>query len=158
MGKRNRRIAKIDLRRIRPTHTYSLIEIAKDTRRSLATVRRWITLGLPVITKTNPILVDGQELLQWLIERRAARKRPCAPDEIFCCKCRVPRRAVIGSVIIKPRNEKLLSIEGECDECGTGFRKGGAMADIDKIEAAWDSYTKNVHYLARYRNPPVSKH
>ena len=143
------------MRRIRPTHVYSDREIAKDTNRSVPTVRRWKNAGLPVIEGTD--LVDGAELLQFLIDQRESRKFPCAPDEIFCFPCRTQRHAKIGSVVIRPRNAKLLSIEGECEECGTSFRKGGAMANIEEIEAVWESYTKNVHYLVRYRNSPVNE-
>ena len=155
MPRRNRNIPKIDLRKIKPTHVYSLREISKDTNRSIATVRRWIRLGLPTIDGTD--LVDGAQLLQWLSNQREARKFPCAPDEFFCFPCRTQRHAKIGSVVIRPRNTILLSIEGECGECGTGFRKGGAMANIEEIEDVWESYTKNVHYIERYRNSPINE-
>lgn len=125
---------KPDLRRIRPSKTYSLPQIAETLDRDIATVRAWIRDGLPTLGDQKPLLVLGSELKPWLKAKWAARKQPCKPDEMLCFKCDKPRRPETGSVRIEPRNEKTVSITGRCSVCGTRMAKAGSRAQMAEIE------------------------
>ncbi|MGJ8562467.1 MAG: hypothetical protein ACSHXY_02835 [Alphaproteobacteria bacterium] len=154
MAKKTKKSRKIDLRKISPTKVYNDKEIAKDLMRKISTVQRWRREGLPVIDGTNPPLVDGAELLAWHKKRRDDRKRPCAENEFYCFTCKVQRTPKMGSVVVRPVNTKRLSLDAECGTCGGDMSKGGAMANIDAIETALESYMKNVRYIERYRSSP----
>ncbi|MGB0906960.1 MAG: hypothetical protein ACPGVT_05655 [Maricaulaceae bacterium] len=154
MLKKGKRSRKIDLRKIKPTEVYDFKQAAKELGRRVTTVQRWRRDGMPVIEGTNPPLIDGAELLAYHKKKRDDRKRPCAVDEFFCFSCKTQRHPKIGSVIIRPVNQKRLSIDAECAECGCNVHKGGAMVAVDVVEDALESFMKNVRYIERYRNPP----
>ncbi|PHS39303.1 MAG: hypothetical protein COA91_06560 [Robiginitomaculum sp.] len=147
---------KANLNCIRPTHTYTMRELANTLDIALSTVQRWKRLGMPVIPETNPVLIDGAEAKQWEKARRLARKRPCAPNQFYCfgAQCRTQRQAAIGSVIIRKSNSNLGSIEGICPICDSNLRKGFAMKDVFEVEATFEAYIGNVLDLLRYRTPP----
>lgn len=149
---------KINIAKIRPTHTYGLQDIAKSQGRRIETVRRWRREGLPTIANTNERLVDGAEFRAWAVAREAARKRPCAPDEFYCMgkTCRTQRVPAVGSVIIRKTNTNLGSIEANCGTCGQKLQKGFAMAELAETEAALGAFIGNICDLARYRDTPFS--
>lgn len=156
-GKR-KQSRKINVAKIRPSHTYDLPEIAKSQNRNIATVRRWRCEGMPTIPNTNEQLVDGAEFKDWAIDREAARKRPCAVDEFYCMgkDCRTQRKPAMGSVLIRKTNRRLGSIEAICGICGTKIKKGFAMSELSKTEAALESFIGNLHDLTRYRDVPFN--
>jgi hypothetical protein len=55
------------------------------------TVREWIKRGLPAITDLRPFLILGPDLFEFLKGRRTKSKRPCAPGELYCLRCRAPK-------------------------------------------------------------------
>jgi len=149
---------KINIAKIRPTHTYSRDEIAKSQNRTRATVNRWVREGLPSIPGTNEQLFDGAEFKAWAIAREAARKRPCKLDEFYCMgtECRTQRLPAIGSVLIRKTNTNLGSIEANCVSCGGAIKKGFAMKDLAETEAAFESFSGNIRDLSRYRDAPFN--
>lgn len=149
---------KINIAKIRPSHTYSREEIAQSQNRKRTTVNRWVREGLPLIPGTNDQLFDGAEFKAWAIAREAARKRPCKPDEFYCMskQCRTQRLPAIGSVIIRKTNANLGSIEANCGTCGSEIKKGFAMKDLAETEAAFESFIGNIRDLSRYRDAPFN--
>ncbi len=147
---------KINIAKIRPSHTYSRDEIATSQNRKRTTVNRWLLEGLPSIPETNDQLFDGAEFKAWAISREAARKRPCKLDEFYCMgkQCRTQRHPAMGSVLIRKTNTNLGSIEANCASCGGKIKKGFAMKDLAETEAAFESFIGNVRDLLRYRDAP----
>ena len=99
-----------DLRQIRLSRCYTVQEAAMVLGVSTGTVRAWIRRGLPVLEQCNPPLIPGDGMKAWLMARAKARKHPCQPDELYCCRCRSPQKAEPGSVEITPRNAKTVAI------------------------------------------------
>ena len=146
---------KINLRKIRPTHVYSLPEIAVCLDFSLDTIRRWRRKGMPVLPDVMPYLVHGAELKGWLEERQRRRKSRCKPDEMFCMGkgCHTPRRPKIGSARIRKSNQRAARIEAVCEKCGTKISKGFAMSNLAAIEKTYAAYQGNIEDLDWRRNP-----
>jgi len=144
---------KPDLRRIRITKTYKVSEIASDLDRHVATVQGWIRDGMPTLDGRTPPLVLGSDLKTWLKAKWLARKQHCKPDELFCLKCQRPRKPRRGAVQLVPRNEKTLSIKGQCNKCGTRMNKVGSMAKRAEIEKAFRALTPGIHHLTGCSNP-----
>lgn len=156
MPKKRKQSRKINIAKIRPSHTYSREEIAASQNRTRETVNRWVREGLPPIPDTKDQLFDGADFKAWAMAREAARKRPCKRDEFYCMdkKCRTQRLPAMGSVLIRKTNTNLGSIEANCATCGGKIKKGFAMKDLAETEATFESFVGNVRDLSRYRDAP----
>lgn len=124
-----RKRSRIDHRRIRPSITYTVPEIAKRLEIRTGTVRSWIRAGLPVIDSDRPKLVHGLALKDWLDARKADRARPCQPGEMYCLRCRTPRPPMPGSLVIVQRNSKTAMMTAHCAECRTRMNRAANIAD-----------------------------
>ena len=117
---------------IRVKRSYSPSEIASLFGINRKTCSRWIkNEGLKVIEKnTNPLLIMGQDLKNFITKKRLKRKTKLKSDEYFCVKCNNARKAKSGSEKIvktgktiglkKKEQEKKTGI---CESCGTKLNR-----------------------------------
>ena len=80
----NPRLAKIH-------RSYSVEDLARLFKVHKNTVRNWFQQGLEPIDDQRPILIRGQEVRRFLVERRARTKQTCGPGRIYCLPCRAPK-------------------------------------------------------------------
>jgi excisionase family DNA binding protein len=114
---RNRRA---DWRRIRSHLSYTYEEAARVLSVHRMTVRHWVKhCGLPVLAEKRPHLIQGETLKTFLRDRRTSRKRKCGAGEMFCLKCRAPRRPVEGLLEHRTYSGTRGAIVGLCPDCGT---------------------------------------
>jgi len=97
---------------------YAVEEIAKLFNKHKNTVRAWIKQGLQPIDGRRPTLVHGLELATFLESRRAAGKRPCPPNHMYCLKCRVPKRPAADMADYLPITETSGNLRGLCRIAG----------------------------------------
>lgn len=142
-----------DLRRIRPTATYCVEEIAEVTGKCAATVLRWIAKGLQIMEDRRPYMVEGSVLLAWLKERRKSRRRKCAPGELFCFRCREPRRPVPGSVTSSLRDSKTVTIRAKCSDCGLDMVQAVSVVNAQDKLAKLCAMTSQTAGLQGSGNP-----
>lgn len=136
------------VRLVKENYTYSVEQIADLFGIDVATVRRWIKEeGLERIPKTRPFLIHSSALRSFLTKKKAKRKRPPLPDEVFCCKCRVPRTPLKASAKIKKLPNGALFFQAECAAC-----KG----KINKAMKAKEWSEK--HPLATYLHDAMTQH
>ena len=128
-----RRIAKLDLRRIRVSQSYTVSEIARLLGRTVPTVRNWIKQGLPTLTDTSPRLICGGDLKAWLTSRAGARKQPCGNSKLFCCKCGCARRPKPATVETSAHTSKTVFISGECAQCSGHMRQLRSLSNLAEI-------------------------
>jgi hypothetical protein len=159
-----------DLRKIRLSQCYTIQQCSNTLGVSVATIRTWIRQGLPTVPNGKPPLIPGDGLKSWLTQRRLSRKQSCKPNELFCCRCRGPRTAKFGSVVITPRNakagslvitprnSKTVCIRALCGTCNTRMNKGGSLAKRSEIAAAFGLITPLQEHLAECENPTVIQH
>jgi len=147
-----------DFRRIRLSRCYSVPEAATLLGVSAGTVRTWIRQGLPVLGNGKPILIPGDGLKSWLKARWTARKHHCQPDELYCCRCRCPRKAKLRSAEVIPMNAKTVAIRALCGSCGARMNKAGSLALLANIKEAFGLNTHGQVSLAGCENPAVNRH
>lgn len=133
MKQRKRR--KPDFRRIGPSRTYSIKELADAVRRDPATVRNWLRLGMPVLDGLKPVVIDGAQAKDWLRQKWESRKNPVSSDEGHCLHCRKPRPFAEGSQSLKRMNAKVLAMTGECAVCGCRMNKFASAKSVSLLDA-----------------------
>ena len=106
----NHRLVKIH-------RSYTVAEISNLFATHRNTVRGWIKSGLQTIDDKRPVVVLGSELITFLRIRRAAKKRPCAPGQMYCVRCRTARFPAGGMSEFKPISGTLGNLIAICPEC-----------------------------------------
>lgn len=129
---------RADIRRVKIHRTYTIDEVARVTGVHKNTVRQWIKKGLPTIDGRRPALMLGSEVKRFHETLRGARKRPCAPGQMYCFKCREPRSPAFDAVDYIPTDATLGNLSGLCPMCGTLMHKRASLAGLDTIAASLD--------------------
>ena len=118
-------------RLIRRDFCYRVDEVAELYGLHRQAVRRWLRDGLPRIDDQRPILIHGGDLIAFLDARQSKRKQACASGEIYCCRCKSPRRPSHNLVSVKLQNDTHLMLSAKCDTCGTGMNQFGSVRKLD---------------------------
>lgn len=142
-----------DLRLIRRSVTYSVPEISELLGLHVNTVRSWVKDGLPTIDDSRPYLIHGADLYSFLKKRMRSRKSPCGDGEMFCFRCRAPRRPVAGSAIIASRRKTTLTISGACEACGSKMNRAGASARLGELCRAFGIVSMPQEHLTGQGTP-----
>lgn len=129
---------KIDPRRIKTARNYSIDEAAARLGVHKNTVKQWLKSGLPCIREGRPVLILGQVLKDFLVERRQKARKPCPAGQLFCLKCREPRRPAERMLDYVPITPKTGNLKGICEACGTFIYRRILMAKIEVIFPACD--------------------
>jgi excisionase family DNA binding protein len=99
-------------------HSYEVSEIAKLFGIHKNTVRTWIHKdGLPTADTSRPTLVRGSELRAFLQTKRTKNKQTCALGELYCCRCRVPKKPACDMADYQPINARLGKLTAICPDC-----------------------------------------
>jgi hypothetical protein len=122
----NHRLAKIH-------RNYTVEEIANLFGIHKNTVRRWIDDGLETLDQRRPLLVHGIELATYLRARRAKNKRPCQPGEIYCVRCRAPRRPAGDMADYLPITVNLGNLSGICPDCDSLIFRRVSRAKLPQV-------------------------
>ncbi|WP_430417027.1 helix-turn-helix domain-containing protein [Parasphingorhabdus sp.] len=95
---------RINYQLVKQHFNYSADDISRLLDVHKNTVRKWIKHGLPVIDDDRkPKLVLGSDLRSWLEQKRKSAKQPCRPGELFCLKCKIPKRPALDMVDYIPK-------------------------------------------------------
>ena len=133
------------MRRRRPNHRLVKIHrnyTVEETSRLLGihknTVRAWIKAGLRVCDDMRPQLILGRELVSFLQSRCAKKKRPCAPGEMYCFRCRVPRTPAGEMADFVPQTDELGNLVGICPRCSGMMYRRASVAKLPAIREKLD--------------------
>jgi hypothetical protein len=106
----NPRLAKIH-------RTYSVEDLARLFKVHKNTVRSWFKHGLEPIDDQRPILIRGQDLRQFLTERRSRAKQACGPGRIYCLPCRAPKVPAGNMAECVAVGDTIGALHGICPDC-----------------------------------------
>jgi hypothetical protein len=111
-------------RMVKIHRNYTVEEIARLFSAHKNTVRAWVKAGLPTCDGKRPTLILGRDLADYLKTRREKNKRPCQPGEIYCVRCRAPKRPAGEMAEYQPITANLGNLMGICPDCeGMIFRR-----------------------------------
>lgn len=139
---------RFNSRLIRRNCTYSIQEISSLYSIHANTVNVWFKSGLKKIDGKKPFLVFGMDLADFINEKNVKAKKSSAPDEMYCCKCKAPRKVLKNIVDIKIINSKRLMIKGVCAKCGIQINKLGAVQKLEEYKKIFKTLSiHNEHLL-----------
>src|SRR5579862_9201811 len=93
---------RTDYRLVKIHLNYTVGEVARLLSIHKHTVRAWVASGLPICDGKRPMLILGRELRAHLKARRTRNKQPCKPGEIYCVRCRAPKRPALDMADYEP--------------------------------------------------------
>lgn len=132
MAKRfNPKLAKIH-------RSYTVEEAAEAQKVHKKTVRNWIRNGLPVYDEKRPLLILGTDLRLFLQQQKNGKKRQCKEGEVYCLKCRAPRKT-------KPETAKFIQPENgtgrmfaRCRECDSKVNRFFSWRQLEEIQKEFE--------------------
>jgi hypothetical protein len=152
------------MRRRHPNHrlvkihrAYTVEDIARLFSVHKNTVRRWIKDGLPTIDDRRPMLILGPALAAFLQARRARRKQPCRPGQMYCVRCHAPKFPAAGMVEHRPLNGRVVNVRGICPDCGSMMHRCVSMAKIEQFVEKTDiTFPQALRRVREISQPTVN--
>ena len=141
MNQRKKR--KPDFRRIGPSRTYSIPELAEAVQRTPATVRNWLRQGMPTLDDSKPKVIDGAQAKEWLKQKWESRKMPTLHGQARCFGCKQSRPFAKGTRFLKRTSAKVLTITGKCAVCGRTMNQFASAKSVSLIHTENESKRAN---------------
>ncbi|RFC69227.1 helix-turn-helix domain-containing protein [Mesorhizobium denitrificans] len=128
---------RLDRRKIKRHHSYTVEEAARTIGAARSTVRRWLDNGLPAIRERKPFLILGKDLADFMAGK-ARPKRSCPTGTCYCVKCREPRWPDGEMAEFVPINARSGNLRALCPACGTLMHRRTSMKQLEAIRAFLD--------------------
>lgn len=122
---------------IKAFRCYTLEEAAEASGVSPRTIRNWAADGLHVMNAERPALIRGDDLRNFIKEKRENRRTKTTPDTFYCVGCRELRKAAGGfaDCTVKANRVTLTAL---CETCGAIVSKPIVAARIPEIARTLD--------------------
>lgn len=117
---------------------YTVEEVATLYGVHKNTVRRWIKHGLQIIDDRRPTLILGLDLSGFLRMKRIKNKRTCKPGEIYCVRCREPRKPAGNMVDYQSVTQTNGNLIGICPYCENMIYRLVSLAKLKVIRGELD--------------------
>jgi len=97
------------------------------------TVRAWIKAGLPVINDKRPMLILGSDLVAFHQARRTKNKQQCKPGEMYCVRCRAPKKPAGDMADCRIITETIGNLEAICPDCDKIMNRRVNLSKLKQI-------------------------
>lgn len=97
------------------------------------TVRAWIKSGLPVLNDKRPMLILGSDLVAFHQSRRTKNKQQCKPGEMYCVRCRAPRKPAGDMADCRIITEKIGNLEAICPDCNKIMNRRVSLSKLKQV-------------------------
>lgn len=101
------------------------------------TVRRWLSKGLDSIDDIRPLLIQGSVLKVFLKSQRVAKKQACGLGEMYCMRCKSPRKPARSRVRWVAQSESKGCLKGSCEVCESTINRFAKTTDLDAHSLVW---------------------
>lgn len=125
-------------RLVKTNRSYTVEEIANTLGVHKNTVRGWVKSGLPAIDDDRPMLIHGPALSAFLKTKRAKHKRPCAPGEIYCVRCRAPKVPAGDMAEYQPKTATLGNLVAICPDCNAIMNRRTNLSTLEQFRCKID--------------------
>lgn len=152
MSKRhaNPRLVKIN-RSYEVGEVAALLDIHKNT------VRKWIKEGLALTDSRRPALILGATLRAFLQMKRTNNKRPCRPGELYCFRCRAPKKPAGNMADFQHETATVGNLTAICVDCETIMHKRICTAKLGQISTEIEvTFTEALKRIGESDQPPVN--
>ncbi len=137
--------------------SYTVEEVARLFGVHKHTVRAWIKAGLPTCDGRRPTLILGRELAAYLQQRRTKNKRPCQAGEMYCMRCRAPKRPAGSMAEYQPITEQLGNLMGICPDCEGMMYRRVSRAKLPAIQAELEvTFAEAERQVSESQQPTVN--
>ena len=121
------------------------------------TVRTWIKEGLPVADDLRPTLVLGKDLRAFLENKRSKNKQPCRLGELYCFRCRAPRKPAANMADFEPATPSVGKLTALCEVCETIMHQRIGMSKLKLLEVKIDiTFTQLPEHIGDRHGPFVN--
>lgn len=121
-------------RLVKSHRSHTVEEIARLFAIHRNTVRSWIKTGLRTVDNRRPMLVQGRDLVEFLLRRRMNKKRTCGPGELYCLRCRSPKRPAGDMVEFRPTTGNSGNLTAICPDCGCLIHRIVAAGKLEQFQ------------------------
>ena len=129
---------RFNFRRVKIHHRYTVSELAELLGAHRHTVRRWIAAKqLRTIDDRRQSLLRGVDVRDFDKARRPI-KQSCKAGELFCLRCRSPKRPACEMVDYVSYSMTRGAVRGICPTCEKLMYRAVARAKVEKIFAGLD--------------------
>lgn len=146
-----------DHRLVKTHRSYAVGDIAQLFEVHKNTVREWLRTGLKTIDQSHPMLIHGDDLAEFLKERRRRRKRPCQPGQIFCVRCRAGKLPAGKMADYIPITETFGNLEGICPDCGGMIYRRASLARLEQLREKLDIWFREEERRVSDSDDPTVK-
>lgn len=123
-------MSRYSYHRIKKRRTYNVIEAARVTGVTPATVRAWIKKGLAIVPGIHPTIIRGVDFIAFLQKQRQSRKSPCGPGRLYCLSCKAPKPPAFGQVEFVADGPELGTLTGLCPDCTTVMKRRSSRRNL----------------------------
>lgn len=150
---------RFDPRRAKIHHSYTVEEVARLYGVHKQTVRNWMKAGLPFLSERRPHLILGRELRAYLAAQRAKARRPCQAGELYCLRCRVPKRPAGDMLDYIPMSLVSGNFRGICPTCGAFIHRRVSLTQVEMVKGSCEvAYPHGQQRIANISSPSPDCH
>ncbi len=112
---------------------YTVEEVASLYDVFKGTVRAWIKTGLPTLNDKRPMLILGRDLVAFHQARRTKNKQKCKPGEIYCVRCRAPKKPAGDMADYQIITDKIGNLEAICPDCDKIMNRRVSLTKLEHV-------------------------
>ena len=118
--------------------SYAVDEAARVLKVHKHTIRGWLKKGLSPIDAEFPILIHGQDLRNFLEQKKQSARKRCPPGHIYCLRCRAPKFPAGQMADYIPVSSTKGLIRAICPDCGSLINRLTSLAKLGTFEAHFE--------------------